>query len=167
MNLVLMVFGGMGGAAATSFLQQKFGVTAVVASSIVGLLGAALGSLLSNSYLPAAIFTGSFAGMTSTAVAPLGAAALAGAGAGVLLALLMALKVFPEYGGRLGAVAFISTCLVVQVASVFLKKGNIPTSVQPKREIGLFHDKPMDFGGGPISSRASGPGGPQSGSDLP
>ncbi len=122
MNFVLMILGGMGGAAATSVLQQKYGMTAVAASSLVGLLGAAIGSMLSNSYLPAAVFAGSFAGMTAIAVAPLGTTALAGAGAGVLLALVMAFKAFPEYGGRLGTVAFISTCLVVRTASVFLKK---------------------------------------------
>jgi hypothetical protein len=122
MNFVLMILGGMGGAAATSFLQQKFGVTAVVASSLVGLLGAAIGSLSADSYLPAAIFAGSFAGMTAIAAAPLGATALAGAGAGVLLALLTAFNVFPGYGGRLGTVAFISTCLVLRTATVFLKK---------------------------------------------
>jgi hypothetical protein len=122
MNFVPMILGGMGGAAATSFLQQKYGMTAVVASSLVGLLGAAIGSLLSNSHLAAAVFTGSFAGMTAIAVAPLGATALAGAGAGVLLALLTAFNVFPEYGGRLGTVAFISTSLVLRTASVYLKK---------------------------------------------
>ena len=122
MNFLLMILGGMGGAAATSFLQEKYGATAVVASSLVGLLGAAIGSLLSNRYLPAAVFAGSFAGMTAIAVAPLGATALAGAGAGVLLALLMSFKVFPEYGGKLGTVAFISNCLVLWTASVFLKK---------------------------------------------
>lgn len=122
MNFVLMILGGMGGAAATSFLQQKYGVSAVVSSSIVGLMGAVVGSLLSDSYLPAAIFAGSFAGMTAIAVAPLGATALAGAGAGVLLALLTTFNIFPGYGGRLGTAAFISTCLVLRAASVFLKK---------------------------------------------
>lgn len=122
MNFVLMILGGMGGAVATSFLQQKYGVTAVVASSLVGLLGAAIGNLLSNSYLPAAIFAGSFAGMTAIAVAPLGATALAGAGAGVLFALVTVFNLFPGYGGRLGTVAFISTCVVLRTASVFLKK---------------------------------------------
>ncbi len=122
MNFVLMILGGMGGAAATSFLQQEYGVTAVVASSLVGLLGAAIGSLSSDSYLSAAIFTGSFAGMTAIAVAPIAATAIAGAGAGVLFALLTAFNVFPEYGGRLGTVAFISTSLVLRTASVFLEK---------------------------------------------
>ena len=122
MNFVLMILGGMAGAAATSFLQQKLGVTAVVASATVGLIGAAIGSLSSDSYLPAAIFAGSFAGMTAISVAPLGATALAGAGAGVLLALLTAYNVFPGYGGRLGTVAFISTCVVLRTGDVFLKK---------------------------------------------
>jgi hypothetical protein len=122
MNFVIMILGGMGGAVATSFLQEKYGITAVVSSSLVGLLGAAIGYLLSDSYLPAAIFAGSFAGMTAIAVAPLELTALAGAGAGVLFALLTEFNVFPGYGGRLGTVAFISTSLVLWTASVFLKK---------------------------------------------
>ncbi len=122
MNFVLMVLGGMGGAAATSYLQRKYGVTAVVASSLVGLLGATIGSLFSDTRFPAAVFTGSFAGMTAAAVAPLGTIALAGAGSGFLYALVMGFDVFRGYGGRMGAVAFISTSLVLRMAGILLKK---------------------------------------------
>ncbi len=76
MSPVFMVLGGIAGAAATSFLQRKYGLSAVVASSLVGMLGACVGSLVSNVNLPAAVFAGSFAGMTAVAVAPLAAIAI-------------------------------------------------------------------------------------------
>ena len=122
MNFVLMIFGATGGAAATSFLQRNYGMTAVVASSLVGLLGAVIGFLWSKDYLPAAVFAGSFAGMTASAIAPLGATVLAGAGAGVLCALVTVFNIFPGYGGKLGTIAFISTGLVLRIAGASFRK---------------------------------------------
>jgi hypothetical protein len=122
MSPVFMVLGGIAGAASTSLLQRKCGVSAVVASSLVGLLGACVGSLASDVNLPAAVFAGSFAGMTAVAVAPLVAIAIAGAGAGALYALAIRLDVFPGYGGRLGTVAFISTLCIMWIAAVLLKR---------------------------------------------
>ena len=122
MSPVFMVLGGIAGAAATSLLQRKFGVSAVVASSLVGMLGACVGSLASDVNLPAAVFAGSFAGMTAVAVAPLVAIAIAGAGAGALYALAITFNVFPGYGGRLGTVAFISTLCMMWIAAVLSKR---------------------------------------------
>jgi hypothetical protein len=117
-----MVLGGIAGAAATSLLQRRFGVSAVVASSLVGMLGACVGSLASDVNLPAAVFAGSFAGMTAVAVAPLAAIAIAGAGAGALYALIITFDLFPGYGGRLGTVAFISTLCMMWTAAVLSKR---------------------------------------------
>jgi hypothetical protein len=114
-----MILGGFVGAAATSLLQRQYGVSAVVASSLVGLLGAGLGSLLSDVDLPLAVFAGSFVGMTAIAVASLASISIAGAGAGTLYALVLTFKIFPGYGGRLGTVAFISTALVLWFAGFF------------------------------------------------
>jgi len=121
MNVVLMVLGGIAGAAAT-WLLQKYGVSPVVASSLVGLLGAGIGASLSNVNLPGAVFAGSFAGMTAIAVAPLPAIAIAGAGAGALYALVKEFEVFPGYGGQLGTVAFISISTVLWIASALNKR---------------------------------------------
>jgi len=117
-----MVLGGIAGATATSLLQRKYGLSAVVASSLVGLLGACVGSLASDDHLPAAVFAGSFAGMTAIAVAPLLAIAIAGAGAGALYALVITFDVFPGYGGRLGTVAFISTLCMMWIATFLFKR---------------------------------------------
>jgi hypothetical protein len=122
MSPVFMVLGGIAGAAATSLLQRKYGVSAVVASSLVGLLGACVGSMVSDVNLPAAVFAGSFVGMAAIAVAPLAAIAIAGAGAGALYALVITFDVFPGYGGRLGTVAFISTFCVMWIATVLFKR---------------------------------------------
>jgi hypothetical protein len=122
MSPVFMVLGGVAGAAATSMLQRKYGISAVVASSLVGLLGACVGSLASDVNFPAAVFAGSFAGMTAIAVAPLVVIAIAGAGAGALYALAITFDVFPGYGGRLGTVAFISTVCMVWIATVLFER---------------------------------------------
>lgn len=70
MNILLIVLGGAGGAVIT-FSLQGYGVSAVVASSLVGLLGALVGFLISNIYLPAVVFVGSFAGMNTLLMASL------------------------------------------------------------------------------------------------
>jgi len=70
MNILLIVLGGAGGAVIT-FSLQGYGVSAVVASSLVGLLGALVGFLISNIYLPAVVFVGSFAGMNTLHMASL------------------------------------------------------------------------------------------------
>ena len=115
MNSALTVLGSVAGAAVTSVLQRRYGVTGVMASSLVGLLGAGVGFLLPTADLPAAVFAGSFVGMTAVTVAPLGPIALAGAVAGVLCAIVNALNAFPGYGGKLGVAAFVATALVVWI----------------------------------------------------
>jgi hypothetical protein len=122
MNPVFMVLGGIAGAAATSLLQRKYGISAVVASALVGLLGAGVGSLASDVNLSAVVFAGSFAGMTAVAVVPLVPIAIAGAGAGALYALAIRFDVFPGYGGRLGTVAFISTLCMIWIATGLAKR---------------------------------------------
>lgn len=115
-----MILGGAGGALAT-FLLQKYGVSAVVASALVGLSGAALGFFLSDSNLPAVIFAGSFVGMTALTITSVPFIVIAGAISGLLYALMVSFNIFPGYGGRLGTIAFIALLAAVWVPA-FLKK---------------------------------------------
>ncbi len=121
MHALLMILGGAVGAGLT-FLLQRYGVSAVVASSLIGLAGAAVGFFLSDTALPAVIFAGSFVGMTALSVTSLPFILIAGAGSGILYLLMVAFNVFPGYGGRLGTIAFIATVLVLWLASFFWKK---------------------------------------------
>ena len=123
LNSALMILAGAGGAAATSLLHAKFGLSVVLASSLVGLLAAGVGTLVSDDiYLPAAAYAGSFVGMTAIDVAPLLLITIAGAGAGLLYAMMIAFQIFPGYGGRLGAIAFISTFLVIGAVEMLSKR---------------------------------------------
>jgi hypothetical protein len=123
MHILIMMIGGAVGAVLT-FLLQKNGLSAVVASCLIGLLGAGIGALIPGStyaYLPAVVFAGTFVGMTALNIGSVPIMIAAGAGAGLLYALTVT-TVFPGYGGKLGTVAFISTILVVFALSLFLKK---------------------------------------------
>ncbi|MEK7580295.1 MAG: hypothetical protein AAB465_01640 [Patescibacteria group bacterium] len=119
MNIFLIVLGGASGAVIT-FLLQKYGVSAVIASSLVGLSGALVGFLISNTHLPAVVFAGSFVGMTALHMASLPLIIIAGVGVGLLYS--VSLNILPGYGGRLGAIAFIITVAVIWVSSFFGKK---------------------------------------------
>ena len=68
MNLTfLILLGGLLGSVAT-FSLQKAGISAVIASCIVGLVGALAGHLLKNDHLALIVFAGTFVGMSSTSV---------------------------------------------------------------------------------------------------
>lgn len=114
----VLILGGVVGAVVT-FVLQRYGVSAVVASALVGLSGAGLGVLLSDSALPAVIFAGSFVGMTALSVATIPVIVFAGAIAGVLY--IASENIFPGYGGKLGTVAFIAVVATIWAAG-FLKK---------------------------------------------
>jgi hypothetical protein len=120
MNIPIMALGGAGGALAT-FVLQRYGVSAVIASSLVGLVGAFIGFLVSDTYLPAAIFAGSFVGMTALTLGSIPVIVTAGLGAGLLFALIISKNIFPGYGGRLGSVAFIATSVVLLVSKFWVK----------------------------------------------
>lgn len=120
MQQTLFLILGSTGGALVAFLLQKYGATAVVAASVVGLLGALIGHLASLPNLPTAIFAGAFVGMTSLSIGSLPMIAIAGAFAGFFYSI--SLSVFPGFGGRLGAVALVSVLLSFYVF-MFLKKG--------------------------------------------
>lgn len=103
---LLILIGGLLGAIGT-FSLQKAGLSAVVASCCIGLLGALAGHLLKNDHLTLIIFAGSFVGMTSTGLGSYPLVGLGGLVAGLIY--LISLDVFAGFGGRLGTIAFLST----------------------------------------------------------
>ena len=103
---LLILIGGLLGAIGT-FSLQKAGLSAVVASCCIGLLGALAGYLLKNDHLTLIIFAGSFVGMTSTAWGTWPMMVIGGLLAGGVY--LLSLEIFAGFGGRLGTIAFLST----------------------------------------------------------
>jgi len=116
-TLILMI-GGIGGSVLT-FLIQRYGVSVVVASCIVGLIGALCGHLFSLPHLSLVIFAGSFAGMTSASLASIPIVVFAGALTAIIYQL--SLNIFAGMGGRLGFIAFVSTVVAVYLL-MFMKK---------------------------------------------
>jgi len=106
---VLIVLGGCLGAFG-AFQLQKTGLSPVIASCIVGIIGALIGYALHSEDLPMVIFAGSFVGMTAVGMASLPIILLAGLSCGILY--LLAAPVFVGYGGKLGTIAFISVTIV-------------------------------------------------------
>lgn len=104
----LLIIAGAFGAIAT-YILQRFGLSIVVASCIVGLLGAMTGHFLELPQLSIVIFAGSFVGMTSTAIGSIPLILLAGALTGLFFKLSS--NIFVGFGGRLGTIAFLSTVL--------------------------------------------------------
>jgi len=105
---IILMIGGIGGAI-TTFLLHKYGLSVVVASCVVGLLGAVLGHFTKSTHLPLVIFAGSFVGMTSTTVGSIPLIILGGALSGIIYK--FSLNLFAGFGGLLGTIAFISTVL--------------------------------------------------------
>ena len=103
MNLTfLILLGGLLGSVAT-FSLQKAGISAVIASCIVGLVGALAGHLLKNDHLALIVFAGTFVGMSSTSVGSWPIVILGGLACGGIY--LGSLDVFAGFGGRLGTKA--------------------------------------------------------------
>ena len=111
---LILILGGIGGAVFT-FLLQKAGCSAVVASCIVGLIGALIGHFTLSTHLPLIVFCGSFVGMTSLTLGSIPLMILGGALCGLVYKI--SLNVFAGYGGRLGTIAFISTVISVYLFS--------------------------------------------------
>lgn len=110
-----MIIGGIWGAIST-FILQIYGVSAVVASCLIGLTGALLGHFLKLPHLPLIIFAGSFVGMTSLSIGNIPLIVGAGALCGILYT--YSLNIFAGFGGRLGTIAFISTTIMFFVFKI-------------------------------------------------
>ena len=116
---LLIIIGGCLGAIGT-FQLQKVGLSPVVASCGIGLLGALIGYLMKNEDLAMVIFAGSFVGMTTVSIATLSIMLIAGLACGVLYVLTE--PIFVGYGGKLGAIAFVSVAIVLGLFMVFPKE---------------------------------------------
>jgi uncharacterized membrane protein YeaQ/YmgE (transglycosylase-associated protein family) len=114
---IILICGSLAGAIAT-FILQKNGFSAVLASSIIGIIGVVIGHYLSMSHLPAVIFAGSFVGMTNLAIGSFAALALAGISTGLVY--IFSQNIFKGYGGRLGTMAFICTIMCVYLVDLVL-----------------------------------------------
>ena len=117
----------LGGAVITFLASVEFSLGAVVASALVGLIGAAL---LKRLAVP--IFCGSFVGMCSPAVfASFLWVALAGALAGVVF--VAAGDTFDGFGGKLGTIAFSGA-----LAASLLAGCRLAGSVVPGTEMAVW-----------------------------
>lgn len=119
LTTLLIIIGGCFGAIG-AFQLQKAGFSPVVASCTVGLLGALIGYWMKNEDLAMVIFAGSFVGMTAISIATLPIILIAGLACGILY--LLAEPIFVGYGGKLGAIAFVSVGIVL-VLFLVLPKG--------------------------------------------
>lgn len=118
LTTLLIIIGGCHGAIG-AFQLQKMGLSPVVASCLVGLLGALIGFWMKNEDLSMVIFTGSFVGMTTVSIASLPIMLIAGLACGILY--VLAEPIFVGYGGKLGAIAFVSVGIVLALFMVFRK----------------------------------------------
>ena len=119
LTTVLIIIGGCLGALGT-FQLQKMGISPVVASCCVGLIGALIGYGMKNEDLTMVIFAGSFVGMTTVSIASLPIIIIAGLACGVLY--WLTLPLFDGFGGKLGALAFISVAIVLLLFWMFRKQ---------------------------------------------
>jgi hypothetical protein len=116
--LLLVAFGAMG--AVATFMLQQYGLTAVIASSLIGLTGGLIGMLMADVSVPAVVFAGSFAGMTALRLGSVPLMLAAGALTGLIFALTP--HIFAGYGGRLGTTAFIATAAILLIASLIARQ---------------------------------------------
>ncbi len=109
---LLIILATTTGALATYYLLSR-GVSAVLASCLVGLAGVLLSRWLDVEHLDTAVFTGTFVGMTSLMVLDAWGVGIAGLVAGLVYILL--LDRFIGMGGKLGTMAFVSVALVLLI----------------------------------------------------
>lgn len=119
LTTLLIILGGCLGAIGT-FQLQKVGLSPVVASCGVGLLGALFGYLMKNEDLAMVIFAGSFVGMTTVSIATIPIMLIAGLACGILY--VLAEPIFVGFGGKLGAIAFVSVGIVLGLFMILPKE---------------------------------------------
>ncbi len=115
---IILIIWGIFWAIAT-FLLQKYGLSVVVASCVVGLIGAVLGHFLKLPHLSLIIFAGSFVWMTSTSIWSIPLILFAWAISGLIYK--FSLNIFAWFWGRLWTIAFISTVISFYMAIVLKK----------------------------------------------
>ncbi len=119
-RLAICLSGSVFGAVATYFANHTLGLGAVIAASLVGLLGACTPALLRHknaNLLPLLIYCGAFIGMSSMQVLDrLSAVAQAGLVAGFIFWLTQ--YVYEGFGGKLGTIAFGAVLLTTLLLGV-------------------------------------------------
>ena len=116
--MLISIIGGILGAVIT-FLLQKCGLNIVIASCIVGLIGALFSEYFRLPHLGLVIFAGSFVGMSTFSLKAIPLVIFGGALSGLLYKL--SLNMFVGFGGRLGAIAFASTVISFYLFSILKK----------------------------------------------
>ncbi len=106
---IFIIIGGIFGAVG-AFQLQKWGLHPVVASCIVGLVGYLVAYFTQKENLALVVFAGSFVGMTAASIATSPMILVAGTICGLLF--IVTEPIFDGYGGKLGAIAFVSVGVV-------------------------------------------------------
>lgn len=105
-NKLLVVICATSAATITYFLNHDFGLGAIVANGLVGLVSA----MFLPAYLAGVAYTASFVGMSSTAILPSALWAFIG-GAVLSLVALSTTEVYAGIGGKGGTTAALSTLI--------------------------------------------------------
>lgn len=113
---LLIVVGGILGTLATFYLQ-KWGLHAVLASCFVGLVGYLIAYLIQQEDLALVVFAGTFVGMTAVSMVSFPMILLAGGLCGLLF--IFTEPFFIGYGGKLGAIAFVSVGVVLLLQLIY------------------------------------------------
>ena len=108
MQQIIWIIASFSGAMGT-YLLHRMGLNVVVSSCIIGLVGFGFSLLFKMPSLAYVIFAGSFVGMTSPKVGNYYFIALASVTCGFIYG--KTLNWFTGFGGKLGATAFVSTCI--------------------------------------------------------
>lgn len=124
-NAFVLALGGVGGAVST-FVLHKYGFSVVVASCVVGLVGAFIGHIFNSKELSFVIFAGSFVGMTRNSLSTLPLMIIGGAITGIIYRYTH--HIFTGVGGRLGTIAFISGLISLNLLSLIKKAATVLNS---------------------------------------
>lgn len=118
MNILLITSAALG-AVVTYVLQKNFGMSAVISSSIVGLVGGIIGLFIPNKLFAPIVFCGTFVGMSSPSLFSLSFVVIAGILSGVLYQ--VSTNIFVGFGGKLGSIAFLAVALVFYIKGILVK----------------------------------------------
>jgi hypothetical protein len=121
-NLLIVIFSCIGGTL-TFYLNHNLSLGAVIASSIVGLLGYGVSRLLSKSNfneIAASIYCASFAGMSASSVMSDSFAVMAIVSFLCGFIFVLTRNVFCGFGGKLGTIACFAVFVVSLTFNLFL-----------------------------------------------
>ena len=114
----LMMLIGAFGALLTFFLQKQ-GLSSVLSSCLVGLLGVLVSYLTKYDAFMYVCFAGSFVGMTAISIGTYPIILASGAVCGLIFH--TSKNLFVGYGGKMGTSAFISVAICFLIISIYQK----------------------------------------------